>query len=235
MKSDQPKVLHELCGRPMLAYVLDACEAAGSERLVVVVGHGKEAVMQAFGRRERIVWVEQAEQKGSGHAVLVCESALSDFEGSTLVIAGDMPLVRSETMEALLEQHSKSGDSVTLATSIFENPTGYGRITRDDRGRLTGIVEEADCTPEQRELEEVNISCYCFDAKGMFEALHQVTPDNARGEYYLTDAVRKLISTGHGAAAVSTVDPDEAVGINSGADLARAEALMHSRKQEALP
>lgn len=232
MKSDLPKVLHEVCGRPMLAGVLDACEQAGVTRTVVVVGHGRDAVIAAFADREGITWVEQPEQKGTGHAALVCEPALSGYQGPTLVIAGDMPLIRSCTVEKLLEQHSATGDGVTLATSIFDDPAGYGRIARDDRGRLSEIVEEVDCTLEQRRIKEVNISYYCFDTRCMFEALHQVTPDNAKGEYYITDAVRILLRNGHGAGAVPAVDPCDAMGINSRADLARVNAVMQDRIQQ---
>ena len=147
MKSDLPKVLHEVCGRPMLACVLDACEQAGVDQKVVVVGHGKGVVIKALADREGITWVEQPEQKGTGHAALVCEPVLAHHRGPTLVIAGDMPLIRPSTIETLLQQHAKTGDGVTLATSIFPDPAGYGRIMRDEGGQLSGIVEQVDCTP----------------------------------------------------------------------------------------
>ena len=229
MNSDLAKVLHEVCGRPMLALVLDACEEAGVERIVVVVGYGKDAVRRAFADRQRITWVEQTDQKGTGHAALVCRQVLGGFSGPTLVIAGDMPLIRAETIRTLLEQHARTGDSVTLATSIFDDPAGYGRITRTPSGRLSGIVEDIDCTVAQRRIKEVNISYYCFDTRRMFEALDKVRPDNAKGEYYITDAVRILIEGGHGAGAVPAVDPRDAMGVNSREDLARVDVLMQSR------
>jgi len=232
MKSDLPKVLHEVGGVPMLRHVVEACKAAGVERLMVVVGHGKEAVMGAFAGDAQITWVEQKEQKGTGHAVLACEPELGRFQGRTLVIAGDMPLIRPETLTALLKENESTGDGVTLATSMFDDPSGYGRITRDAAGRLTGIVEQADSTPEQRKIKEVNVSYYCFDNQRMFEALHQVSCDNAKGEYYITDAVRILLSAGQGAGATASVDQVDATGVNSPEDLAMVNAFMAKRERE---
>lgn len=229
MKSDLPKVLHEVCGVPMLKHVVEACKTAGAERVVVVIGHGKDLVMKAFAKYPRITWVEQVKQKGTGHAVLACESELASFQGRTLVIAGDMPLIRSATLKALLVENESTGDSVTLATSLFDDPSSYGRITRDAAGRLTGIVEHADCTPQQREIKEVNVSYYCFDNVRMFEALRQVTCDNAKGEYYITDAVRILLSGGHGAGATASVDQADATGVNSLKDLKLVNSLMKNR------
>ncbi|MEE9295420.1 MAG: NTP transferase domain-containing protein [Phycisphaerae bacterium] len=230
MAGDKPKVLHEVCGRSMLACVLDACAEAGVERIVVVVGCGKDAVIDACADREGITWVEQVEQKGTGHAALVCEEVLGRFDGQTIVLAGDMPLVRSETLSGLLADNAASGDAVTLATSIFEDPSGYGRIARDGAGRFTGIVEEADCTDRQRAIREVNISYYCFDNRRMFEALHAITPDNSQGEYYITDAVRILLEKGYGAGARATVAPADAMGVNSSADLEVVNTLMLERR-----
>ena len=229
MAGDKPKVLHEVCGRPMLACVLDACTAAGVGRIVVVVGYGKDAVIEAFADRSAITWVEQREQKGTGHAALVCEETLSEFEGQTLVIAGDMPLVKSETLSQLLADHASSGNAVTLATSVFDEPGSYGRIIRDETGRFTGIVEESDCTDLQREVHEVNISYYCFDNRRMFEALNAITPDNAQGEYYITDAVRVMLDRGYGAGANAMVAPADAMGVNSLADLTVVNELMAKR------
>lgn len=231
IKSDLPKVLHEVCGQPMLAYVLDACTAVGLERLLVVVGVGKEAVIEAFGDRSDITWVEQREQKGSGHAVQVCEPELADFDGQTLVIAGDMPLIRSETVEALLDENSKAGDALTLATSILDDPSGYGRIVRDDEGRLVGIVEHADCSPDQLAIDEVNVSYYCFDTKRMLEALGKLTPRNVQGEYYITDTLELLRRDGHPVGAIAAVDPEDAMGINSRVDLAVVTGTMQGRIQ----
>lgn len=231
MRSDLPKVLHEVCGLPMLAFVLEACRGAGVERIIVVVGHGKDEVITRFRREREVDWVEQAEQKGTGHAVLCCREALRGFAGSVLVVAGDMPLVRRSTLARLLEERAAAGSAVTLATTVLEDPGGYGRIIRDADGALQAIVEERDCTDEQRTIREVNPSYYCFDGDAMFEALDRVRPDNARGEYYITDVVRILRASGRGASAIEAVPPDDAMGINSRLDLAAVGRAMQDRIQ----
>ncbi len=234
MVTDLPKVLHEVCGRPMLAYVLDACRGAGIKRLIVVVGYRKEDVIAAFQGEPGVSFVDQAEQKGTGHAVMVCRDALADFEGDVVVIAGDMPLVRSETLELLLDTHQSRTSAVTLATAVLPDPTGYGRIIRDKYGNLEGIVEESDCTPAQREIREVNPSYYCFDKRLLFEALDQVRPDNVKGEYYLTDALHILVGRGHRALAITAVPPEDAMGINSREHLAEVGRVMQNRIQRRL-
>lgn len=234
MKSDLPKVLHEVCGRPMLAYVLDACRDAGVDRLFVVVGYGKNQVIGRFEGVPDVVWVEQKDQKGTGHAVQCCRDGLSDFLGGVLVIAGDMPLVRRETLASLIETRQASADAVSIATTFLDDPTGYGRIVRDAEGRLEAIVEHADCTLEQRDINEVNPSYYCFDAQRLFAALDQVRPAAGKGEYYITDAVGILRRSGHGVSATVTVPAEDATGINSRLDLAMVNRMMQDRIQFAL-
>ncbi|MDM8004673.1 MAG: NTP transferase domain-containing protein [Phycisphaerae bacterium] len=234
MVTDLPKVLHEVCGRPMLAYVVDACRAAGIERIICVVGYQKDAVIQTFKDDPQIIWVEQTEQKGTGHAAMVCRDALADFDGNLVVIAGDMPLVRSETLALLIQRHEKERSAVTLATALLDNPTGYGRIIRDEYGNLEGIVEEGDCTSEQRKIKEVNPSYYCFDKKLLFTALDRVRPDNVKGEYYITDALEILIQAGHRAVAVTAVPAEDAMGINSRHNLAEVGRIMQDRIQRNL-
>ena len=232
MKSDLPKVLHEVCGQPMLSYVIEACRAVGVERLIVVVGHGRELVREAYAGASDIIWVHQAEQHGTGHAVMVCEEALADFAGNVLVIAGDMPLIHSETLQALLEEHARTGNAVTLATSVLDNPHGYGRIARDEQGNLSAIVEHKDCTPEQLEIHEVNPSYYCFDGARLFAALGKLTVGNVQGEYYITDTVAILKREGGGAGAIPAVPQEDALGINSRADLAEVNRIMQDRIQQ---
>jgi len=231
MKSDRPKVLHEICGRPMLGYVLSACRLAGVDRLIVVVGHGKEEVIRQFETEPDIIWVEQTKQKGTGDAVLCCRDALQDFAGGVLVVAGDMPLVRRGTLAGLAESRQNTGDAVTLATMVLDDPSGYGRIVRDAEGRLEAIVEDRDCTPQQREICEVNPSYYCYDVKRLFEALEQVRPAAKKNEYYLTDVVRILREAGYGVSARVTVAPEDAMGINSRLDLATVSRVMQDRIQ----
>ncbi|UCC32829.1 MAG: NTP transferase domain-containing protein [Phycisphaerales bacterium] len=234
MKSDRPKILHEICGRPMLSYVLNACRLAGADRLIVVVGHGKEDVIRRFEAEADIHWVEQSQQRGTGDAVLCCRDALQGFTGSVLVVAGDMPLVRRATLAGLAESRENTGDAVTLATMVLDDPSGYGRIIRDAEGRLEAIVEDRDCSPEQREIREVNPSYYCFDTKRLFEALEQVRPSAKKDEYYLTDAVRVLREAGHGVSVSVTVAPEDAMGINSRLDLATVSRAMQDRIQVGL-
>lgn len=234
MKTEWPKVLHEICGQPMLAYVLSACRDAGVDRLLVVVGHGKEEVVAHFSEQSDVKWVEQTKQKGTGHAVLCCREALMDFDGSVLVIAGDMPLVRRETLANLLETRQNCGDAVVIATTVLEDPDGYGRIVRNEAGKLQAIVEDRDCTPEQKTIREVNPSYYCFDCRRMFEALESIRPDNVKGEYYITDAVHILRDLGGGASAIETVPAEDAMGINSRLDLAVVGRAMQDRIQLAI-
>ena len=234
MKSNLPKVLHEVCGRPMLSYVLNACRLAGVDILVVVVGHGKEEVIERFNGEPDLVWVEQSPQKGTGHAVLCGREALQGFTGSILVIAGDMPLVRRVTLANLIQTRERSGDAVALATAVLDDPAGYGRIIRDAQGRLEAIVEHRDCTKEQREIREVNPSYYCFDAGQLFAALEKVQANPQTGEYYVTDAIRVLKEAGEGVSAKVSVAADDAVGINSRLDVAMVSRVMEDRIQLAL-
>jgi bifunctional UDP-N-acetylglucosamine pyrophosphorylase/glucosamine-1-phosphate N-acetyltransferase len=234
MVTEMPKVLHEICGRPMLAYVIDACRAAGINRIICVVGYRKEEVISAFGNEPDITFVEQTEQKGTGHAVMVCGDALADFDGDVVIIAGDMPLIRQETLALLVKTHKSQNSAVTLATAVLDNPNGYGRIVRDSYGNLEGIVEEGDCSSEQKKIKEVNPSYYCFNKKLLFEALRQVRPNNVKGELYLTDALHILIGAGHRAVAITAVPAEDAMGINSRLDLAEVGRVMQDRIQRNL-
>lgn len=235
MKSDLPKVLHEVCGLPMLSYAVRACRLAGVDRLYIVVGYAREKVMQAFeGDAADITWVHQAEQKGTGHAVLCCREQLDDSVGSVLVIAGDMPLIRRETLSDLLTTRERTGDAVTIATTVLEDPTGYGRIIRDAEGNLESIVEHRHCSLDQKRITEVNPSYYCFDASSLWTALSQVEPDPASGEVYVTEAIRVLKKAGLGASALVSVPYEDAMGINSRLDLATVSRVMQDRIQLAL-
>ncbi|MHC4912291.1 MAG: bifunctional UDP-N-acetylglucosamine diphosphorylase/glucosamine-1-phosphate N-acetyltransferase GlmU [Planctomycetota bacterium] len=234
MNTQMPKVLHEVCGRPMLAYVLDACRQAGIGKIYVVVGFGIERVRERFSDAEDIVWVQQQEQKGTGHAVLCCEQHLKEFEGETIVVCGDGPLIRAATLKTLIEKHEAGQSSVTLATAILDDPTGYGRIVRDAYGNIQGIVEDSDCTSEQLGIKEVNPSYYLFDNKLLYESVEEVKPDNVKGEYYLTDAISLIIATGHKVLAVTAVRPDDAMGVNSRTELTEANKIMQRRIQQQL-
>lgn len=234
MKSELPKVLHEICGRPMLGYVLNACRLAGVDRLLAVVGHRKDDVIEAFRQDRDIEWVEQREQKGTGHAVKCCVDVLRGFEGQVLIIAGDMPLVRRETIASLFEVLDGSDDAGTIATTVLDDPAGYGRIVRDEHERLVGIVEHADCTAEQLKIHEVNPSYYCFRAEALFSALERVVPQGPKGEYYLTQVVDILRKDGRVVSAVVRAPAEDAMGINSRTDLAVVSRVMQDRLQQTL-
>ena len=172
-----------------------------------------------------------AEDHHRGRAHDVTVDALRDFEGTLAVIAGDMPLVRPDTMTQLLDTHESSGAAATIATTVLEDPTSYGRIIRDANGRLAGIVEHRDCTPEQLEIHECNPSYYCFEKSDLFYALARIDNNNAKGEYYITDAVSVLIQAGKIASALEAISADEATGINSRRDLATVGRMMQDRIQ----
>lgn len=232
MRSEVPKVLHEICGRPMLGYVLEACRDAGAREILVVVGHGQQRVRECFGGEGDLIWVEQAEQKGTGHAVQMCEQHLARRgEEAVLVVAGDMPLLRGAVLRALLEAHRSAGNAATVATAVLDDPTGYGRILRDGQGRFLGIAEDRDATDAQRAIREVNVSCYCFQPGPLLEALGEIRPDNAKGEYYLTDVLGVLRERGERVDAVALVPPEQALGVNTRADLAVISRLMQDRIQ----
>lgn len=234
MNTQLPKVLHEVCGRPMLAYVLDACRGVGVQRLYVVVGFGADQVQVAFQQADDVVWIDQTEQRGTAHAILCCKEHLKNFEGETLVLCGDGPLVRAEMLNTLIGKHQMEQAAATLATAVLEDPSGYGRIIRDRYGNIQGIVEDTDCSREQLAIHEVNPSYYLFNNKILFEAVEQVKPDNVKNEYYLTDAVSRIIATGHKVVAVTAVRPEEAMGVNSRAQLSVASKIMQHRIQQEL-
>ncbi len=196
----------------------------------MVVGHRKDDVIAAFaGDDADITWVEQAEQLGTGHAALVCEEALEGFTGPVLTIAGDMPLIRQQTVEEVLAENARTGDAVTLATAVLDDPASYGRIVRDETGALVGIVEHNDCTPEQREIDEVNISYYCFDGGRMFDLLHRIEVHQPKGEYYITDTLEIARRQGWGIGAVPAVPAEDAMGVNSRVDLTVVGGMMQDR------
>jgi bifunctional UDP-N-acetylglucosamine pyrophosphorylase/glucosamine-1-phosphate N-acetyltransferase len=234
MNTRLPKVLHEVTGRPMLAYVLDACRSAGVEKIYVVVGFGGDEVRERFADAKDIVWVKQPKQLGTAHAVKCCKEHLQDFKGNTLVLCGDGPLIRAATLKTLVEKHDNEQSAATLATAVLEDPTGYGRIARDAYGNIQGIIEHSDCTPQQLAITEVNPSYYLFDNQLLFNTLDRVKPNNAKNEYYLTDALSLLISGGHKVIAVTAVRPEEAMSVNSRAQLSVVSKIMQNRIQQEL-
>ena len=231
MKSDKPKVAHEVLGKPLVNWVLDAAEEAGIERLVTVVGHKREQVIPLVEDRAEIV--VQEEQRGTAHAVLSCSDALADFEGSLLVLSGDCPLITSETMKALIDMRESNDAAVVVLTMEMADPTGYGRIIREADGSVARIVEQKDASPEEAAVGECNSGFYCFDSKALFEALNQVSSDNAQGEYYLTDVLEICRKAGRSVLALEAEDNSECLGINSRIQLAQATKIAQHRINEA--
>ncbi len=237
MKSERVKVMHGICGRPMLSYVLDACRGAGVGRLYVVVGYDRERVTEYYRDARDITWVVQEEQKGTGHAVLVCQEKLVAAGGMgdddhVFVLGGDGPLIRTETLKALAERHRETGAAVTLATSVLEDPTGYGRILRDAGGQVAGIMEQNDATAEQRQIKEVNATYWMFRTRELYAALGQVRPLNKKGEYYLTDTLEILKGMGRRLEAVASVPAEDVLSINTRAELAEVQRVMERRIQK---
>ena len=230
MESDLPKVLHEVCGRPMLSYVIDACVEAGCDRLLIVVGHEFDRVRNTFSHRDReLVWVPQLSQQGTGHAVMACRRYLARVHRPVLVVGGDGPLLRATTLEQLLETHRAKNADCTLATSILPEPGRYGRILRDADGELAGIVEYLDADEQQRAIDEVNVSLYCFNTDSLLAALPQLNNDNAKSEYYLTDVLEIMKSAGQTLAAVPSVPAEEVLSVNTIEQLEQVNELMARR------
>ena len=232
MKSKLPKVLHRVCGKPMLRHVLDAAKAAGARRNIVVVGFGGEEVEQAIG--DQAEFVTQAEQLGTGHAVLQAKELLSGEKGTLMVLCGDTPLLTGNLLKKLYQAHEESGAKATVLTAIMPDAAGYGRIIRTADGSVEKIVEHKDATEEERKVREVNSGIYCFDTKALFEALAKVKNDNAQGEYYLPDVLEILRNGGEKIRAVAADDYEETLGINSRSQLAGAEKILRHRKNEEL-
>lgn len=230
MKSKLYKVLHPVCGKPMVEHVIDHIGSLDVKRIVTVVGHGAELVQDTLG--EKSEYVLQAEQLGTAHAVQQAEPILGDLEGTTLVVCGDTPLIRPETMQALFAHHEAQNAKATILTAVAENPTGYGRILRDDVGQVSQIVEQKDATVQQQLVKEINTGTYCFDNKALFEALKQVNNENAQGEYYLPDVIEILQKQGEIVSAYITENFDETLGVNDRFALSQAEEFMRARINE---
>ncbi|OFX33328.1 MAG: UDP-N-acetylglucosamine diphosphorylase/glucosamine-1-phosphate N-acetyltransferase [Armatimonadetes bacterium RBG_16_67_12] len=226
MVSALPKVLHQICGRPMIAYVLDTLSSLGMASPIVVVGHGAEQVQAALG--EGVRFAVQAEQLGTGHAVMQAMPYLEGYAGTVLIIYGDVPFLRPETIETLLSHHRTQRATATVLTDLRDDPTGYGRVVRDANGNVSRVVEEPDASDQEREIREINAGMYAIEAGALRDALRALRPANVQGEYYLTDAIGVLLDGGHTVAAVVVSASQEATGINSRADLARAEAAMRA-------
>ena len=231
MKSDLPKVLHPLNDRPMVHYVIDVAEAIGSEKIVLIVGHKKEMVREAVQSR-MVEFAVQEPQLGTGHAVLQAKPFFEDYQGDILVLSGDVPLLREQTIRSLMEIHRAETPVATLLTAEMDDPTGYGRVVRDGQGFVKQIVEHKDADEEIRKIKEINVGIYIFRAKELFETLPLVKNNNRQGEYYLPDVLKIYVQRGEKVAAVLTEDTEETHGINTVEQLKHAEEILLQRFQE---
>ncbi len=239
MRSDLPKVVFPIGDRPMVCAVVDACLAAGCTRIVAIVGHRQELVRDAlkeYAQKRQVEFAVQDQQLGTGHAVS-CAAPLFAKETAqaghrVFVLCGDGPLIRASTLRAVADRHGSTGATATLATSIIDDPNGYGRIDRDGSGRFISIVEQKNCTPEQLKIREVNPSYYCFDAQALFAALPKVTRNHLTNEYYLTDVLTLMIAAGKRVEVLDAVPPEDVLSINTPEDLAMVDAIYRKRVRE---
>lgn len=227
MKSEKPKVLHEIMGTPLITWVVRAAKEAEIENIVTVVGHQKELVIPLVEADTQIAVQENL--IGTADAVLSTEPLLGSFEGSLVVLNGDCPLITPATIRKLIEHREESGAAVVVLTMVLDDPYGYGRIIRNDEGEVLRIVEQKDANEEEAAVTECNSGFYCFDAQALFAALKQVSSDNAQGEYYLTDVLEICRKAGRSVQALATEDNTECLGVNTVAQLAEAERQMAAR------
>ncbi|MBC2085164.1 bifunctional UDP-N-acetylglucosamine diphosphorylase/glucosamine-1-phosphate N-acetyltransferase GlmU [Listeria marthii] len=230
MKSKLYKVLHPVCGKPMVEHVVDQISTLNVDKVVTIVGHGAEKVQEHLAGKSE--FVKQEEQLGTAHAVLQAKVELAGKDGVTLVVCGDTPLIEASTMEALLKYHHEKRAKATILTTVIEDPTGYGRIIRDDLGIVEKIVEHKDATEKEQRISEINTGTYCFDNKALFEALENVSNDNVQGEYYLPDVIKILKDSDEVVAAYRMESFEESLGVNDRIALAEASKLMQRRINE---
>lgn len=226
MKSKLPKVLHKVCGKPMIDYIIQSVNGAEAKDTVVVVGHKADIVKGHLGNTVKTAF--QDKQLGTGHAVMCCEEFLTGKEGSVIVLAGDGPLITKETIAKVFKYHNENGSSATILTADAPDPTGLGRIVRDENGEIRKIVEHKDASDGEREITEVNSSNYCFEINDLLSALKKIGNNNAQGEYYLTDAIEILKNEGKKVLAYKT-DFKEFMAVNSRDQLAQASSAMKER------
>ncbi|MBA4535552.1 bifunctional UDP-N-acetylglucosamine diphosphorylase/glucosamine-1-phosphate N-acetyltransferase GlmU [Bacillus aquiflavi] len=227
MKSKLYKVLHPVCGKPMVQHVVDQVSQLKINKIVTIIGHGAEKVKAQLG--ESVEYALQEEQLGTAHAVMQAKEILKDRDGVTIVVCGDTPLIKSETMEALFNHHEKMSASATILTVLTKDPEGYGRVIRNSEGLVERIVEQKDATIEEQKINEINTGTYCFDNKSLFAALNEVSNENAQSEYYLPDVIEILRQQGKVVTAFQTEDYEETLGVNDRIALAEAERIMKER------
>jgi UDP-N-acetylglucosamine pyrophosphorylase len=227
---DMAKVMYPMQGKPMVEYVTELAAKLQAERTLIIVGWQKESLIAHISKvNPRVDFIEQAQQLGTGHAVLQTEKALGGFEGDVLVLSGDVPLLTEKTVRALIGYHGTTGAVATILTAEIDDPAGYGRIVRNDDGSVKRIVEDKDASKKELAIREINSGIYVFDKEKLFECLRLVKPDNAQGEYYLTDVFEFFWKNQYRVSAVKAIDSIEVIGINDPAQLEAARVLMASR------
>lgn len=226
MKSELPKVLCEAAGRPLVEYVLDTLREAGVDRLVTVVGYEAKMVEDRLSKYENIDFALQSEQLGTGHAVMMCRDLIANHHGPIIVVAGDSPMLQVSSVKALLDEFAASNPACILGSLKHDNPTGLGRIVRDEDGNFVGIVEEKDATDDQRKINEVNMSTYVFDGQKMLASLDKLTDDNQQKEYYITDIPGILLNEQEDVRALPVLKPIEALSVNTVEHLAAVEKAL---------
>ena len=228
MQSDLAKVLHSICGVPMLTHPVATARAAGAEKIVVVIGHQAERIRECF-QRDDLIFVEQREQLGTGHAVLQARDVFRGYRGSILILCGDVPLIRPETVRALCQRHREEGAAVTVLTTVPADPAGYGRVIKANDGGVLKIVEDKDATAIEKRTREINTGIYCVENPFLFEAVSALGNRNAQGEYYLTDIVEIANQKGLRVTSLAADDPQEVMGINTPDELEKACGIMNGR------
>ncbi|MED3746082.1 bifunctional UDP-N-acetylglucosamine diphosphorylase/glucosamine-1-phosphate N-acetyltransferase GlmU [Peribacillus psychrosaccharolyticus] len=232
MKSKLYKVLHPVCGKPMVQHVVDQVKQLRTEEIVTVIGHGAELVQDQLGASSQ--YALQDKQLGTTHAVMQAKQILAGKAGTTLVICGDTPLIKAETMEALISIHEEADAKATILTAAADNPAGYGRVIRNELGQVQKIVEHKDANESELTVKEINTGTYCFDNEALFNALKKVSNENVQGEYYLPDVIEILKAQGEVVTAYQTNDFNETMGVNDRIALSEAEKIMRKRINESL-
>jgi bifunctional UDP-N-acetylglucosamine pyrophosphorylase / glucosamine-1-phosphate N-acetyltransferase len=233
MKSNKAKVLHELCYAPMLHHVLHAVSPLQAEKTVVIIGHQRESVEESLAGFS-VDTVVQEKQLGTGHAVLCSKPVLGNMQGTVMILCGDTPLIRSETLQAMAMAHTDAKAILTIMTTILDNPCNYGRIICDSDGTVLSIVEEKDAGPKEKKIQEINAGIYCVDAEFLFSHLLSIGTDNSQGEIYLTDIVSLAVKEGHRVHKFINPDPQEILGVNSRVELAEAQRQLQLRRNRVL-
>ena len=227
MKSDKSKLVHKIYGKELVKRVVELAQKINSDEIITVVGHLREQVQEVLG--DSVTYVYQEELLGTGHAVMQAAPLLEGKKGKVVILYGDVPIIRPETLKNLIQKSKKNKEYATLLTAIYDNPTGYGRIVRDEGGNIKAIVEEKDATPSQKEIKEINSGIYCFDIEELLLALKEIKPNNAQGEYYLTDVIKIMNEKGLKTGAVIVEDNTEILGVNDRAQLELLTRVLRMR------